>query len=46
MRNEKRLDFIEDETIDYIWAYDVFVHTDPTDIERYINDLSMIQGVK
>lgn len=39
---EGRLDFIKDDSIDYIWAYDVFVHINPTDVERYIEDFRRI----
>jgi ubiquinone/menaquinone biosynthesis C-methylase UbiE len=31
-----RLNFLDDESIDYIWSYDVFVHINPTDTEQYI----------
>jgi ubiquinone/menaquinone biosynthesis C-methylase UbiE len=37
-----RLDMIKDNGVDYIWSYDVFVHLNPTDIERYIEDFSRI----
>jgi len=37
-----RLDFIPDDTVDYIWSYDVFVHINPTDTERYIIDFKRI----
>ena len=33
---------IKDNSIDYIWSYDVFVHINPTDIEKYIKDISRI----
>ena len=33
---KNRLDFIDDASIDFIWSYDVFVHINPTDIERYL----------
>lgn len=39
---EKRLNFIDDNVIDYIWSYDVFVHINPTDVDRYIADFSRI----
>lgn len=39
---ENRLDFIEDDVIDYIWSFAVFVHINPSDIERYIEDFSRI----
>lgn len=37
-----KLDFIDNECIDYIWAYDVFVHINPTNIERYIEEFQRI----
>jgi len=37
-----KLDMIKDNSIDYIWSYDVFVHINPTDIEKYIKDISRI----
>ena len=39
---EERLDFINDNTIDGIWSYDVFVHINPSDIEKYISDFGRI----
>jgi ubiquinone/menaquinone biosynthesis C-methylase UbiE len=39
---EGKLDFIDDNVIDFIWAYDVFVHINPTDIEKYIIDFKRI----
>ena len=39
---DKRLDFIEDNTIDYVWSYDVFVHINPSDVERYIEDIQRV----
>ena len=39
---EGRLDFIDDNVIDFIWSYDVFVHINPTDIEKYIIDFRRI----
>ncbi len=38
----KRLDFLEIDSIDYVWSYDVFVHINPSDIEKYIVDISRI----
>ena len=35
---ERRLDFIEENTLDYIWSYDVFVHINPSDVSAYIQD--------
>ena len=37
-----RLNMIKDNSIDYVWSYDVFVHINPTDIEKYIEDFSLI----
>ena len=39
---DKRLDFIDDGVIDYVWSYAVFVHINPSDIDRYIKDFSRI----
>jgi len=39
---EKRLNFINDSQIDFIWSYGVFVHINPSDIDRYIEDFSRI----
>jgi SAM-dependent methyltransferase len=39
---EQRMDFIRDHTIDYIWSYDVFVHINPSDVERYIAEINRI----
>lgn len=39
---KRRLDFIGNDSIDYVWAYDVFVHINPTDTERYIEDFQRI----
>jgi len=40
--NDPKLDFIRDNSIDYIWSYDVFVHINPTDIEKYIAEFQQI----
>jgi|GEM_PF-615512 len=37
-----RLDFIPDETVDFIWSFDVFVHINPSDTEKYIKEFSRI----
>ena len=37
-----RLDIISNESVDYIWSYDVFVHVNPTDIDRYLQDIQRI----
>ena len=39
---DKRLDFIDDNTIDFVWSYDVFVHINPTDVENYLEDIQRI----
>jgi cyclopropane fatty-acyl-phospholipid synthase-like methyltransferase len=36
------LDFIQNNSIDYIWSYDVFVHINPTDIRSYLRDIQRI----
>lgn len=33
---------IESSSVDYIWSYDVFVHINPTDTERYVRDFQRI----
>jgi len=38
----KRLDFIEKESIDFVWSYDVFVHVNPSDVEKSIENISQI----
>lgn len=39
---DSRLNFIANQSIDYIWSYDVFVHINPTDTEQYIADFQRI----
>jgi ubiquinone/menaquinone biosynthesis C-methylase UbiE len=36
------LESIQDNSIDYIWSYDVFVHINPTDIRTYLHDIRRI----
>jgi ubiquinone/menaquinone biosynthesis C-methylase UbiE len=36
------LDFIPGETIDFVWSHDVFVHINPEDTERYLEEFSRI----
>ncbi|MCH7951742.1 class I SAM-dependent methyltransferase [Patescibacteria group bacterium] len=36
------LNFIRTNSTDYIWSYDVFVHMNPTDIERYLAEFHRI----
>jgi ubiquinone/menaquinone biosynthesis C-methylase UbiE len=37
-----RLSKIKENSIDFIWSYDVFVHINPSDIKKYIEDFSHI----
>jgi len=39
---EKRLYFLKDNSIDFVWSYDVFVHINPSDIKNYLQDLKRI----
>jgi 2-polyprenyl-3-methyl-5-hydroxy-6-metoxy-1,4-benzoquinol methylase len=39
---EGTLDFIQDNSVDYIWSYDVFVHINPKDIRSYLHDIQRI----
>ena len=36
------LSFLENNSIDYIWSFDVFVHIAPTDTESYMKELSRV----
>jgi len=36
------LDFMENNSVDFIWSYDVFVHINPIDIEKYLIDFKRI----
>ena len=36
------LDFIIDDSVDFIWSFDVFVHIEPVDIERYLKEFRRI----
>jgi ubiquinone/menaquinone biosynthesis C-methylase UbiE len=36
------LPFLPNESIDFIWSFDVFVHIAPEDIEKYLNEFSRI----
>jgi ubiquinone/menaquinone biosynthesis C-methylase UbiE len=36
------IDFLPSESIDYVWSYDVFVHINPSDVERYVANISRI----
>jgi len=37
-----RLSMIKENSIDYIWSYDVFVHVNPSEIKKYIEDFYRI----
>ena len=39
---DKKLEFIDNNTIDHVWSYDVFVHINPSDVEKYVEDFSRI----
>ena len=39
---ENGLDFLEDDSIDQIWSYDVFVNINPSDIKKYIKEFQRI----
>jgi len=36
------IDFIQSETVDFIWSFDVFVHVNPVETEQYIKGFSRI----
>ncbi|MDQ3967745.1 MAG: class I SAM-dependent methyltransferase [Thermoproteota archaeon] len=36
------IDFISSNSVDYVWSYDVFVHINPSDIERYVRNFGRI----
>lgn len=40
--NGKGLSFLSNNSVDYIWSYDVFVHINPTDTENYVHEFSRI----
>lgn len=42
VNNGVSLKFIPDETIDYIWSFDVFVHIEPCDIQKYLVDFTRV----
>jgi SAM-dependent methyltransferase len=33
---------VEDASVDFVWSYDVFVHVNPTDTDRYLAELSRV----
>jgi ubiquinone/menaquinone biosynthesis C-methylase UbiE len=39
---KNNLDFIGNDSVDYVWSYDVFVHINPSDIEHYMQDFHRI----
>ena len=44
----RHLSFIKDNSVDFIWSYDVFVHINPTDIDyllRYFKKIMKVGGV-
>ena len=40
--DDQRLGFAADKSIDSIWSYDVFVHINPTDTERYFVEFARV----
>ncbi|MBW2334648.1 MAG: class I SAM-dependent methyltransferase, partial [Deltaproteobacteria bacterium] len=36
------LGFIPDETVDYVWSFDVFVHINPRETDIYLTELSRV----
>lgn len=39
---EDNLEFIPTNTINFVWSYDVFVHINPSDVVKYIQNISRI----
>lgn len=39
---KENIDFLLDNSIDFIWSYDVFVHINPSDIKRYIENIRRV----
>jgi ubiquinone/menaquinone biosynthesis C-methylase UbiE len=39
---QDNLGFLPENTVNYIWSYDVFVHINPSDIEKYLMEFSRI----
>jgi cyclopropane fatty-acyl-phospholipid synthase-like methyltransferase len=33
---------LDEATVDFIWSYDVFVHVNPTDAERYLAEFARV----
>ena len=42
VNNGSTLDFIEEETVDFIWSFDVFTIVGPNEIESYIREFSRV----
>lgn len=42
VNNGTDLSFISDDSVDFIWSFDVFVHINPKDIGHYLQQLSRI----
>lgn len=40
--NGSSLQFLANDSIDFIWSFDVFVHIAPDDIEKYLNEFNRI----
>jgi len=38
----RSLDVVADDSIDFVWSYDVFVHIEPPDIEHYLREFRRI----
>lgn len=36
------LSFVPGRTVDFIWSFDVFVHVNPVDIDRYLRELARV----
>lgn len=36
------LPFVQDESIDYVWSFDVFVHIAPPDIDKYLDEIRRV----
>ena len=39
---DSNIDFIPNNSLDRVWSYDVFVHINPSDIRRYIKNISRV----
>jgi ubiquinone/menaquinone biosynthesis C-methylase UbiE len=36
------IDFLPDNSVDFVWSYDVFVHINPSDTDRYVQNIRRI----